>query len=125
MVAIGTPGDTIGFRGSNDSMVLLCDTGRCVRERTKRFGVAELMKMKMDKITLDAGLFNDLLATAKILHQKADGVNPDFLKSSGRVIAECERVLEEANHQNNIFLAQQLIDDLAQQDETSHGKSPL
>ena len=86
---------------------------------------AELMKMKMDKITLDAGLFNDLLATAKILHQKADGVNPDFLKSSGRVIAECERVLEEANHQNNIFLAQQLIDDLAQQDETSHGKSPL
>jgi hypothetical protein len=27
MVAIGTPGDTIGFRGSNESMVLHRDTG--------------------------------------------------------------------------------------------------
>jgi hypothetical protein len=76
------------------------------------------MKMKMEKITLDAELFNDLLATAKILHRKADGLNPDFLKNSGHVIAECERVLEEANYQNNIRIAQLLIDDVAQQSET-------
>jgi hypothetical protein len=76
------------------------------------------MKIKREKITLDTELFNDLLAIAKILHQKTQGVNPDFLKNSGLVIAECERVFEEANHQNDIKIAQSLMDDLAHQNET-------
>jgi hypothetical protein len=84
-------------------------TARCAGKRTKHFGVAEFMNMKMEKITLDAELFNDLLAIAKILHEKADGLNPEFLKNSGRVIAECERVFDAANYQKSIKIAQHLI----------------
>jgi hypothetical protein len=87
------------------------------KDRTGLF--TEFMKLKLDKITLDAELFNDLLATAKILHGKADVLNPEFLKNSGRVIAECERVLNEANHQNNIRLAESLLDDAAASDRTA------
>ena len=93
-------------------------TARCAGKRTKHFGVAEFMNMKMEKITLDAELFNDLLAIAKILHEKADGLNPEFLKNSGRVIAECERVFDAANYQKSIKIAQHLIDDVAEQNET-------
>lgn len=93
-------------------------TARCAGKRMKHFGVIEFMKLKMQKITLDAELFNDLLAIAKILHEKADGLNPDFLKNSGRVIAECERVFDEANYQNSLKIAQHLIDDVAEQNET-------
>jgi hypothetical protein len=76
------------------------------------------MNLKSDKITLDAELFNDLFAIAKILHAKADGLNPDFLKKYERVIAECERVLEVADYQNKLKLAQHLIDDVAEKNET-------
>jgi hypothetical protein len=76
------------------------------------------MNLKVDKITLDAELFNDLFAIAKILLAKADGLNPDFLKNSERVMVECERVLDVADYQNNLKIAQHLIDDLAQKKET-------
>jgi hypothetical protein len=76
------------------------------------------MNLKADKITLDAELFNDLFAIAKILLAKADGLNPDFLKNSERVMAECERVLEVADYQNKLKIAQHLIDDVAQKNKT-------